>query len=136
MFDILICDEAHYLKSAQSQRADAILGIKGRDSRGVQSRYRWFLTGTPILNKPDEIYPLLWALNKSKWRSYSAFKKEWGGSFEEETNLGELKALIKPHILRRKKIDVLKDLPPKLYSVVALGGAEEAPKEEEEFAME
>ena len=103
MFDILICDEAHYLKSAQSQHADAILGIKGRDIRGIQSKYLWLLTGTPILNRPNEIYTLLWALNQSKWRSYSDFKKKWGGSFEEVTNLGELKALIKPLILRRKK---------------------------------
>lgn len=46
-FDVLICDEAHYLKSATSQRSNAILGIKEGSIGGIQSRFLWFLTGTP-----------------------------------------------------------------------------------------
>ncbi|KAL7534609.1 hypothetical protein ACHAXR_005990 [Thalassiosira sp. AJA248-18] len=133
-FDILICDEAHYLKSAQSQRSDAILGVE--DGNGIQARYLWFLTGTPMLNRPNEIYPLLWALNERRWKSYNAFKNKWGASFEEMNNLGELKKLMRPLMLRRKKVDVLNDLPPKLYSVVSLDGSDEAMQKEVQFAFD
>jgi len=136
-FDVLICDEAHYLKSDSSQRSNAILGIKEGSIGGIQSRFLWFLTGTPILNRPNEIFPLLWALRKNEYSTpYYAFAKSWGSSFNEVSNLGQLKKLMKPLMLRRKKLDVLKDLPPKLYSVVTLEGSEEATAKEEEYAFD
>lgn len=134
-FDVLICDEAHYLKSPQTQRTDAILGIKEK-SKGIQSRYTWFLSGTPILNRLNEIYPLLFAINKDKWNSYYAFKKKYAGSYDEVVNLGQLKLMLRPSLLRRKKVDVLKDLPPKLHSVVSLEGSEGVKEREQEFAFE
>ena len=136
-FDVLICDEAHYLKSSSSQRSNAILGIKEGSIGGIQSRYLWFLTGTPILNRPNEIFPLLWALRKNEYSTpYYVFAKSWSSSFNEVSNLGQLKKLMKPLMLRRKKLDVLKDLPPKLYSVVTLEGSEEATAKEEEYAFD
>ena len=133
-YDVMIADEAHYLKSARTKRSDAILGIK--DGNGIRANYIWLLTGTPILNRPSEIYPLLWALEERQWSSYYAFEKTWGGSFNEVSNLGELKRLMQPRMLRRKKVDVLRDLPPKLYSIVSLEGSEEATEKEQSFAFD
>ena len=138
MFDVLICDEAHYLKSSTSQRSNAILGIQGGShGGGIQSKYLWFLTGTPILNRSKEIFPLLWALRKTEYSiSYYAFQKSWGGTFNEMTNLRQLKKLMKPLFLRRKKMDVLSDLPPKMYSIISLEGSEEAIAKEDQFAFD
>ncbi|KAL7549229.1 hypothetical protein ACHAWF_012516 [Thalassiosira exigua] len=136
-FDVLICDEAHYLKSATARRTNAILGTNDEgDCEGIKSEYLWFLTGTPILNRPSDIFPLLWALNSNRWNSYQSFTKIWGSSFDEVSNYGELRRLMKPLMLKRKKVDVLHDLPPKLYSVVPLEGSEEAAAKEEIFAFE
>ena len=61
-YDVLICDEAHYLKSRTSQRTKAILGNDSSQYPGIASRYLWLLTGTPMMNRPEELYPLLSAI--------------------------------------------------------------------------
>jgi len=65
IWDVLICDEAHYLKSADAVRTKAILGATTtRTNKGaIKARRKWFLTGSPVLNNPIELYPLLKALD-------------------------------------------------------------------------
>ena len=50
-FDLCILDECHYIKSLEAKRTQAALGIR--------ARRRIALSGTPILNRPIEIYPVL-----------------------------------------------------------------------------
>ena len=50
---------AHYAKSPEAKRTQAALGIK--------ARRRIALSGTPILNRPIEIYPILSWLAPSEW---------------------------------------------------------------------
>lgn len=70
-WDILICDETHYLKSRKTQRTKYVQKIAKR------AKKKLFLTGTPILNHPIEIYPVLNMLDPDAWKSYWSFAKRY-----------------------------------------------------------
>lgn len=65
-WDVVILDEAHYAKSIDTKRTQAVYGIfrgASRDMGIVDSAARvWCLTGTPIPNAPNDLYPMLRAL--------------------------------------------------------------------------
>lgn len=130
-WDLLILDEAHYLKNRAAKRTVAIYGTHCKGENGLISKAvcAWALTGTPTPNHPGEIYPLLRAFGVWK-ENYFAFEEKFC-----ETKMGDygpvvigmkkeampkLKAMVKPIMLRRKKEDVLKDLPPITYSDVVV----------------
>lgn len=52
-WDLLVCDEAHYAKNPKSARTKLVQAVAKRCKRKL------LLTGTPILNKPVELFPLL-----------------------------------------------------------------------------
>lgn len=65
-FDLLILDESHYAKSVEAKRTEAVFGqFNGRLRTpaicdGIPAV--WCLTGTPIPNAPNDLYPMLRAL--------------------------------------------------------------------------
>lgn len=61
LYDALIIDEAHYLKTPTAQRTTALLGksCDGSDGIGRWAARVWFLTGTPMPNDPTDIWPFL-----------------------------------------------------------------------------
>lgn len=65
-WDLLILDEAHYAKSIDTKRTQAVYGIfrgASRDFGIVDSAARvWCLTGTPIPNAPNDLYPMMRAI--------------------------------------------------------------------------
>jgi len=70
---ILIVDEAHNIKNSKSKRTEAIIGISHAAKRSI------IVTGTPFLNKPIEIWPLLYAIKPQhpEWSDYSEFAKKY-----------------------------------------------------------
>lgn len=68
----VVCDEGHYVKNPKAGRTKAVLTIfgQGRDDSGnlipgklrKNSPMRMFLTGTPVLNRPNELVSPLIAL--------------------------------------------------------------------------
>lgn len=123
-WDILFCDEAHYLKSKDANRTKAILakgGLVHRCKRTVM------MTGTPVLNRPIELYPILKVLSPETihpYRDYYKFAMRYcnawhngltldvrGASNEEDLN----KRLRASYMLRRIEKDVEDQLPPKRY---------------------
>ena len=64
--DVLVCDECHYLKSVDSQRTHATLGhhkqSKSQPGVAAMANRLWLVTGSPVLNNPLELFPLLHAL--------------------------------------------------------------------------
>ena len=125
--DLLILDEAHYIKNHKSKRGAIIKDL----SKNFNCDRVWLLTGTPIANRPMDYYNLLSIIDSpvaNNWVHYAKtycegmrFKK--GGKYvwvtKGASNLGELSTKTKRTILRRKKEDVL-DLPEKLITPVYL----------------
>lgn len=131
--DLLICDEAHYLKNPKANRTKAVLGqrVKGVEkARGIQARRKLFLTGTPIVNRPVELWPLVEALDPADLgrnffgyaqRFCDAKQNKWGWDFSGASHLEELqRKLREKFMVRRLKADVLAELPAKRRQVIEI----------------
>jgi hypothetical protein len=124
----VIVDEAHFIKNA-SQRTSQVLkivGVSGDKRAGPGGPTQVFLlTGTPMPNRPRDLFNLLRAVGHPSARSFLPFAKRYCGAYrsaygwvtEGASNLTELNLLLKEVMLRRKKDEVL-DLPPKIRSWV------------------
>lgn len=136
-WDMLIVDEAHYTKNGKAIRTKEVWGhrAKGDDGKWKQTvtalpaRRRLALTGTPICNRPIELFPILHGLDPVAWPSFfgfakkycGAYKNRFGWDFSGATNLVELQDRLRATIMvRRLKKDVLTDLPPKVRQVIEL----------------
>jgi SWI/SNF-related matrix-associated actin-dependent regulator 1 of chromatin subfamily A len=129
VWDLLVVDEAHMIKNPKAQRTHAILG--SRDEAGIKARRRVFLTGTPILNRPTELWTLVHALDPDglgrNWRyfhnRYCGPSRGWQGriDYKGASHLDELQGRLRASIMvRRMKADVLKELPAKRRAVITL----------------
>lgn len=129
-FDILLIDEAHYLKNKDSLRTQSIFGGYHKKNRTrlkpFSVPYAVLLTGTPVMNRPAELFPLLHYIAPDRFSDWFSYANRYGAwapmNFEgrpsKPQNLDELHERTKDIVIRRKKADVLKDLPPKLVSDV------------------
>jgi len=126
-WDCLILDEAHYLKNPKAQRTQCVLGAKGVES--IKARRRIALTGTPILNRPIEAWPIAHALAPAEFGNWRAFVTRYCGGYQDRygwnvsgaTNLPELQDKLRASIMvRRLKKDVLTELPAKRRQVIEL----------------
>lgn len=123
--DFLIADEAHALKTASTKRTKAVLG-----RLWDMSCYRLLMTGTPLPNGVmdgftvfNKLDPTLFKDRYSYGFRYTNAKRNWftgGWEFKGGRNLGELKAKIRHFMVRRRKVEVLPELPPKVYTQVPL----------------
>jgi SWI/SNF-related matrix-associated actin-dependent regulator 1 of chromatin subfamily A len=121
-WDVMICDEAHYLKTMGTQRTKAVLGKHGLVKSAAKT---WLLTGTPMTNHPGDLWPMLYVSGATTMK-HPEFIDRF--CLQRQTPFGmkimgakhdaipELKALLNKIMLRRKKADVLKDLPPITYA--------------------
>ncbi len=116
-FDVMIVDEAHFLKNPTAKRTKNLLGKYGI-IHSVSAC--WFLTGTPAPNNASELWVMLYTLKQTTLtyeafvRRYCAVRNTTYGTKIDGTcieRIPELKKLMNPIMLRRKKEDVL-DLPP------------------------
>lgn len=147
-WDLLIADEAHYMKNPDAKRTQAILGRdkKGEDPvPGIAARRKVFLTGTPIPNRPIEGWPLFSALGAWQPNEFFRYAKRYcsahqgshGWDFSGSSNLDELQNHLRATIMiRRLKADVLTELPAKRRQVIEIpaNGAAAAVAAEKECA--
>ena len=108
-WEILVVDEAHRLKNNQSKFFRVLAAY--------HLNYKMLLTGTPLQNNLDELFYLLNFLTPSKFTDLGSFQS----SFEDiakEDQVRKLHELLGPHMLRRLKADVLKDMPTKSEFIV------------------
>lgn len=111
-FAIEIIDEAQYIKNHMSQAAKSV--------KLINADRRFALTGTPIENRLSELWSIFDYLMPGLLYGYEQFRSEFEipvMRFEEEAPMARLRAMVTPFILRRKKVDVLKDLPDKLEEI-------------------
>jgi SWI/SNF-related matrix-associated actin-dependent regulator 1 of chromatin subfamily A len=122
-YDLCVLDECHYAKSLEARRTRAALGIK--------ARRRIALSGTPLLNRPIEIYPVLSWLSPQEWpqnrwfdfaqRYCGAYYNAFGWDVSGASNLVELSARLRSTLMiRRTKAQVLPELPSKIRTIVEL----------------
>ncbi|WP_141266735.1 DEAD/DEAH box helicase [Thermodesulfovibrio sp. Kuro-1] len=99
-FDLVILDEIQKIKNPSSGIPKAV--------RQVNGKIRWGLSGTPLENHLDELVSIF------------AYIKPGLLTYNDVQNLKKIKDLINPFFLRRRKQDVLKKLPKKVYEEVWL----------------
>ena len=119
-WDYVISDEAHYLKNRKALRT--------RATKRLRAKYKRALSGTPMVNRPDELWSILNWLYPSRFKSYWRYFEYFvryvqlvgpHGSYKKiigPKNVDELKEILAPFMLRRLKRDVLKELPEKYYT--------------------
>ena len=124
-FDLVIIDEAHYIKNATAQRTKLINDIVKNTER------LWLLTGTPMTSRPIDYFNLLNIIDSpvaKNWMAYairycSGYQFNVGGrkvwNVTGASNLEELRDRTLGLTLRRLKENVL-DLPDKIITPVYL----------------
>ena len=117
MIDCLIIDESQYCKNNTAMRTKLVKAL----SRKIPSAL--LLSGTPILNRPIELFSQLNIIDPITWNNYYSYAKKycgawqspWGLDVSGASNLEELRERISKYVIRIKKGDVLKDLPEKNF---------------------
>ncbi|MBK8894019.1 MAG: DEAD/DEAH box helicase [Propionivibrio sp.] len=107
-YHLLILDEAQTVKNARSQGAEVV--------RKIDARHRLCLTGTPLENHLGELWSQFDFLLPGFLGNSNTFAKYWRLPIEKQgDNLRRelLSRRIRPFILRRKKEEVARELPPK-----------------------
>lgn len=128
--EVVIFDEAHYLMNPRAQRTAAALLVSSR------AEYVWGLTGTPMTNRPRDLWGILSVVVPGRFggpddffrfglRYCGATKKQvtpdkvvW--DFDGRSNLEELRARLSHFMLRRTKSQVALELPAKTRQVIRL----------------
>lgn len=118
-----VMDECQMYQSTGTKSTKAMMRLaKGLDTRLA-------LSGTPLLNRPKELWPTLHMLRPDLWPSFNRFawdhcdpvKKRWGWTYDGASNLDGLHHQLRSEVMiRRMKSDVLHELPAKVRRVIAL----------------
>jgi SNF2 family DNA or RNA helicase len=136
----IVFDESHYAKNYKAKRTEAAKEL----AKGVE--YRIALTGTPVLNRPQELISQLGIIGRLNdvggdfWtfakRYCGAYRDRFGWNMSGAAHLDELNEKMRATCyIRRNKADVLKELPAKQRSIVpvALSNRREYDRAESEL---
>jgi SWI/SNF-related matrix-associated actin-dependent regulator 1 of chromatin subfamily A len=121
---VLVCDEVHLTKNYKAKRSKAVKVLSGVAAKVIG------LTGTPIMNRPFDLFGVLSALHLDRevfgsWmnfmRLFNGQKNRFGGY-----NFGAVSPivpeLLKRVMLRRRREEVLPELPRKSYTTLTVNG--------------
>ena len=115
IFDCIVLDEAHRVSCPSAQQSKALIRLTNH------VKYVYLLTGTILMNKPDDLYIPL-KITGAYDGNYNSFKMRYNvyGGFGNFTIVGhkhldELQARLMSVSKRLRKQDVLKELPDKTY---------------------
>ena len=119
--DHIVLDECHRLKNPKAKRTKVLTPVIQK------AKYVTALSGTPIPNKPIEIWPLLWGMGKTRLNHHffglkyaNGWKAPWGSwDYSGASNLDGLKELMSTFTLRMERKDV-GGFREKMFKVVAL----------------
>ena len=94
----IILDEAHFIKNRQSKTAKACYELT--------ARHRWVLTGTPIVNRLEDLFSLVHFLRVEPWSNFSFWKTFITVPFESKDFIRALdvvQTVLEPLVMRRTK---------------------------------
>lgn len=130
-WDALIIDEAHYLKERSAKRTKAVYGHAFKNGIAHKAKHVWRLTGTPMPNDASELYTHLRSagvVNETYWdfvyRFCAGFESDYGYKITGVKNVPQLKELLAQVMLRRKKEEVMSQLPPITFHNVTVERSE------------
>ena len=115
--DVIAADECHRIKNWKTKTSEAM--------KMLDAPYKFGLTGTPMQNKPDELWNVMDWLNPTILGNYWAFRNRYivtGEKFNQKNveigykRLGELRRRVAPYMLRRMKVDVAPELPEMIFN--------------------
>jgi len=114
-YKVVVADESHYIKNGEAQRTKACIQAFQKAPRRI------LLSGTPALGRPVELYTQLSVVAPDLLGSYKSFTERYcnrkvgpfGVDVSGASNLGELHGKLGGVMVRRLKVDVLTQLPPK-----------------------
>lgn len=107
-FGTIILDEAQAIKNRGTKRSSVAMSLQGD--------FRVATTGTPIENHLGELWNLFEFLNPGLLGSFQRFNEKYTipiTKANDNERRQQLRRLIQPFILRRRKEEVLEELPPK-----------------------
>ena len=117
----VILDEAHFIKNRQSKTAKACYEIN--------AQHRWVLTGTPIVNRLEDLFSLVHFLRVEPWSNFSFWKTFITVPFESKDFIRALdvvQTVLEPLVMRRTKDmrtpdgEALVPLPPRTIDIEEL----------------
>lgn len=117
-FHRVILDEAHTIKNRQAKTSKACYELK--------AKHRWVLTGTPIVNRLEDLFSLVRFLKVEPWNNFSFWKTFITVPFESKEiarALNVVQTVLEPLVLRRTKDmktpegEALVPLPPKVTTI-------------------
>lgn len=114
-FATIVLDEAQAIKNRNTKRSKTVMALQGD--------FRMITTGTPIENHLGELWNLFNFINPGLLGSHSFFTEKFGLPIEknDDENIRKtLQRLINPFVLRRRKNQVLDDLPAKTEIVLSV----------------
>jgi len=120
-FDLVVIDECHHIKTKEAKRTTALLNLKAKRFVG--------LSGTPAVNRPIELWPILKRLLGKKMMGYWQFAETycnlkvtpWGKDVSGCSNPVALRNWLRANVMiRRLKSEVLTELPAKMRQVIEL----------------
>lgn len=120
---ILIMDESHSIKSNDAQRTKACLNLAKQVPHVIS------LSGTPIVNRPAEMYNSICAVEPKLFPSFFRYAQRYCGAkhngfgwdFNGASNTKELHQILTENVMiRRLKSEVLKELPDKIRTVIPM----------------
>lgn len=120
--DLVIADEIHFAKNAKNIRSRGLIRMGKRVDHFIG------LSGTPIENRPVEFFSTLNLINGNLFSSWWNFTKRYCGAKQTRfgldttgaTNIEELHTLVQNVMIRRKKEEVLPELPLKRRVVIPM----------------
>jgi len=115
----IVLDESHYIKNGSAQRSKACIRLS---DRVVEGGVRLCLSGTTIVNTPTEIITQLRVLNRlEEFGGATQFRNTYGRASAK--SLASLNRKLRSSCyVRRRKAEVLTELPPKIWSHVVVEG--------------
>lgn len=122
-FDIAVIDEAQYIKNTSTQVSATV--------KKINAVHRFALTGTPIENRLSDLYSIFDFVLPGYLSTYQKFRDQYEIPIVIRNDLevlNQFKKMVSPFILRRKKEDVLKDLPAKLENIMFVNMTKEQRK--------
>jgi len=115
--DVLILDEAHYIRNPGTQRSKLV--------KALPQKHRILLTGTPLVNGLEDYYELLEQVDPKRFTSRTDFRKDWIVDPVLFNKYAAVRAIAAEYLhratrdvlLRRRKADVLTELPARVIGV-------------------